>query len=292
LLLGAILIGILSYFCFQDKAGVIKDDLVSKAQSAYTAKQMNWVNSGIKGNNLEQTRIITLEGTAPSLALKAEAERIALAQDGVVGVDNRLVIAKAVAVVAPEAKKLEPIAVVDVEVVTKPDPIPIIDVVVPAKVVEKVPVKVIEKAPVKVVFSCQDEFKKILSSGKINFASSKADIKPDSYELLNALVAASKKCPNDAVAIGGHSDSSGSESFNKKLSAKRADAVREYLISKGVSKDRLVAVGYGESKPIADNATDDGRAKNRRIEFNVIDIKDIPKVAPKHKSVESELVEI
>ncbi len=164
--------------------------------------------------------------------------------------------------------KPDPIPIIDVDAVTKPDPIPSIDVVVPAKL--------LEKAPVKVVFSCQDAFKKILSSGNINFASSKSVIKLESYKLLDSLVTVAKKCPTDAVVIGGHSDSSGSKRFNKTLSASRANAVKEYLINKGISGNRLQSIGYGESKPIADNSTDEGRAKNRRIEFNVIDIKELP----------------
>ena len=290
LLLGAILIGILSYFCFLDKAEGIKDDLVSKVQSAYASKQMDWVNSGIKGQDLGMTRVVTLEGIAPSAEMKEEAARIALAQEGVDGVDNRLVIAKVAGGVDAKSVDVEVVSSkpdstpkTDVEIVEKPDPIPIVDVVAP--------VKLPPKAPVKAVFSCQDSFKKILSSGKINFASGKSVIQPESYKLLDSLVAVAKKCPNDAVAIGGHSDSSGSKRFNRVLSASRANAVKEYLINKGISGNRLQAIGYGESKPIADNSTDEGRSKNRRIEFNVIDIKDIT-ISPDSISSTSELVEI
>ena len=288
LLLGAILIGILSYFCFLDKAEVIKDDLVSKTQSAYASKQMDWVKSGIKGQDLGMTRVVTLEGIAPSAEMKEEAARIALAQEGVDGVDNRLVIAKVAGGVDAKSvdvevvsSKPDPTPITDVEMVEKPDPIPIVGVAAP--------VKLPPKAPVKAVFSCQDSFKKILSSGKINFTSGKSVIQPESYKLLDSLVAVAKKCPNDAVAIGGHSDSVGSKKFNKTLSASRANAVKEYLINKGISGNRLQAIGYGESKPIADNSTDEGRAKNRRIEFNVIDIKEVPTIA---EPIDSEFVEI
>ncbi len=268
MLLGAILIGILSYFCFLDKAGGIKDDLVLKTQSAFASRQMSWVNPSIKGDNLSMTRIVTLEGTAPSEAMKAEAGRVALAQMGVDGVDNRLAIAKTAKVSEPLPTDMKPtaepspvIVPVDVKVASKPEPMPIIDVVAPAKV--------LEKAPVETVYSCQDEFKKILTGGKINFSSNKAAINPDSYPLLNALVNVAKKCPKDTVAIGGHTDSDGSARYNAKLSTNRANAVKKYLISKGISQNRLKAIGYGESKSIADNSTLAGKAKNRRIEFNV-----------------------
>jgi OOP family OmpA-OmpF porin len=288
LLLGAILIGILSYFCFLDKAGTIKDDLLSKAQSAYSSKQMNWVKSTVKGDDLEMTRILILEGTAPSLALKEEAGRIALAQEGVEGVDNRLVVAQtAVAKVEevplpePEPAENEPLPVivpVDVQPEpVKPEPIEIVDV----------------KIPQKAVFSCQEEFKKILSSQKIHFQYNKADVKASSYTLLDSLVETAKKCPNDAILVAGHTDSVGSKNYNLKLSTNRANRVREYLITHGIDKSRVRAIGYGESKPIADNSTKEGQAKNRRIELNVMDIKDLPS-APKVEKVikEEQLQEV
>jgi OOP family OmpA-OmpF porin len=73
--------------------------------------------------------------------------------------------------------------------------------------------------------------------------------------------------PDVKVEIGGHTDSQGSEAYNLKLSNARADAVMQYLISKGVKADNLTAKGYGETMPIADNATDEGRTKNRRVEL-------------------------
>jgi len=70
--------------------------------------------------------------------------------------------------------------------------------------------------------------------------------------------------------VAGHTDSVGSDAYNDKLSMRRASSVSKYLISKGISGDRLIARGYGETRPIADNNTALGRAKNRRTEFTVI----------------------
>ncbi len=72
------------------------------------------------------------------------------------------------------------------------------------------------------------------------------------------------------IEIAGHTDSVGSEMYNLRLSEARANAVRDYLIQHGISPDRLIAKGYGESRPIAPNTTREGRAKNRRVEFTVI----------------------
>src|SRR5690606_35723062 len=71
------------------------------------------------------------------------------------------------------------------------------------------------------------------------------------------------------VSIEGHTDSDGEDAYNKTLSDQRAKAVMKYLVDKKVAADRLSAVGYGESKPIASNDTDEGKAKNRRVEFHI-----------------------
>jgi OOP family OmpA-OmpF porin len=79
-----------------------------------------------------------------------------------------------------------------------------------------------------------------------------------------------KKHPQVRVEIGGHTDSIGSSSYNLELSALRAQSVKSYLIEHGISPDRLTTRGYGESMPIASNATPAGRALNRRIEFRIL----------------------
>jgi len=76
--------------------------------------------------------------------------------------------------------------------------------------------------------------------------------------------------PNLKIEIGGHTDNVGSKAYNKTLSENRAKSVYTYLISKGIDKDRLSYKGYDFSIPIADNATEEGRALNRRTEFKVI----------------------
>jgi outer membrane protein OmpA-like peptidoglycan-associated protein len=69
------------------------------------------------------------------------------------------------------------------------------------------------------------------------------------------------------IEVAGHTDSKGSDAYNMKLSQQRAEAVRNFLISRGVAADRLTAKGYGESQPVADNATEEGRFQNRRVEL-------------------------
>ena len=99
------------------------------------------------------------------------------------------------------------------------------------------------------------------------FDTNKATIKKVSFELLNQVGQAMQDNPTIQVRIEGHTDSQGNDKFNMKLSQRRAESVRTYLVKKGVAADRMVAQGYGETVPIADNRTSAGRAQNRRVEF-------------------------
>jgi outer membrane protein OmpA-like peptidoglycan-associated protein len=96
-------------------------------------------------------------------------------------------------------------------------------------------------------------------------------LKPESYSELNRLVKFIQKNAGMKVEIAGHTDNVGTTEYNKKLSQQRANAVVEYLLSNGIDKSSLIAVGYGETKPVATNDTDEGKAKNRRVEFRVLE---------------------
>lgn len=107
---------------------------------------------------------------------------------------------------------------------------------------------------------------KIITHG-INFDVNKAVIKPESMGTLNSIVQLMKDNPEVKFEVGGHTDSDGEDAANMKLSQARAEAVRTQLISMGVDAARLSAKGYGESKPVADNSSFEGKANNRRVEF-------------------------
>jgi outer membrane protein OmpA-like peptidoglycan-associated protein len=94
-------------------------------------------------------------------------------------------------------------------------------------------------------------------------------IKPDSHSLLDEYgKALNGKLSDVVVAIAGHTDSKGTDDYNMGLSEKRANAIKDYLISKhGISPERVVVKAYGKSKPVASNDTTDGQALNRRVEF-------------------------
>jgi outer membrane protein OmpA-like peptidoglycan-associated protein/tetratricopeptide (TPR) repeat protein len=95
-------------------------------------------------------------------------------------------------------------------------------------------------------------------------------LKPESFSELNRLIVFLKKSPKMKIEIGGHTDNTGNDEYNKKLSQQRANSVMDYLIQKGIEKESLISTGYGESKPIVSNDTESGKAKNRRVEFKVI----------------------
>ena len=104
----------------------------------------------------------------------------------------------------------------------------------------------------------------------IQFATGSAKIKTTSFKLLDEAVDAMQAYPTLRLEVSGHTDDNGDDADNMTLSENRANAVRNYMIEKGVDSARLVAIGYGETRPTADNKTRAGRADNRRIEFRMI----------------------
>jgi outer membrane protein OmpA-like peptidoglycan-associated protein len=117
------------------------------------------------------------------------------------------------------------------------------------------------------------EFKIVLPEVYFEFA--KSDIKPESYPVLDGAAKTIKIVfegnPDAKIEVQGHTDSKGSDSYNLKLSNDRAGSVKQYLVlNHNINADRLVARGYGESKPVASNDNPEGRAKNRRVEFVIL----------------------
>jgi OmpA-OmpF porin, OOP family len=120
-------------------------------------------------------------------------------------------------------------------------------------------------------------------SEKVQFKLGSAELLPDSFGLLDEVAAVMRdNAQIERLQVEGHTDSTGSAKINKKLSKERAESVRAYLMKKGIEDKRMVAVGFGPDKPIADNATPDGQEANRRVEFNIV------KQGPKKTVVEDE----
>ncbi|MBC7649791.1 MAG: OmpA family protein [Vitreoscilla sp.] len=98
----------------------------------------------------------------------------------------------------------------------------------------------------------------------------KSVIKPEGKAKLDDLVGKIKDINLEVIIAVGHTDSVGSDTYNQKLSVRRSEAVKAYLVSKGIEKNRVYTEGKGEKQPVADNKTSEGRAKNRRVEIEVV----------------------
>ncbi len=114
------------------------------------------------------------------------------------------------------------------------------------------------------------EAAKLYTLDNVHFDFGKATLRPDSFTELNELVDYLKNKPQIKIEIAGHTDNIGKDADNLKLSTDRANAIRKYLLSKGIEPVRVTAKGYGASEPVADNETDEGRQLNRRTEVRVL----------------------
>jgi outer membrane protein OmpA-like peptidoglycan-associated protein len=110
----------------------------------------------------------------------------------------------------------------------------------------------------------------VLTMGDVLFAFGKADLAPGAVRNLDKLTGFLEKHPDRNLLIEGHTDSIGSDEFNRVLSQKRADAVKEALVGKGINPDRIVTKGYGKQFPVASNETESGRQLNRRVEVVIL----------------------
>ena len=115
-----------------------------------------------------------------------------------------------------------------------------------------------------------------MTASKVTYAADaffdfdKSVLKPEGKAKLDDLVGKIKDINLEVIIAVGHTDSVGSDAYNQKLSVRRSEAVKAYLVSKGIEKNRVYTEGKGEKQPVADNKTSEGRAKNRRVEIEVV----------------------
>ncbi len=130
---------------------------------------------------------------------------------------------------------------------------------------------ILEMEPMKQEVQASEMLKALNKDGfialYINFETGKSDIKPDSQPIVDQIVKMLKDNADLKISVEGHTDNVGSDKSNQTLSEDRAKAVMTAIIAQGIDKSRLSFKGWGASKPIADNRTEDGRAKNRRVEI-------------------------
>jgi outer membrane protein OmpA-like peptidoglycan-associated protein len=130
-----------------------------------------------------------------------------------------------------------------------------------------------EKGKSKIISLKQPKIEKglVFKLKAINFETGSDNMKASSYDILNKMADILKENPNMVVEVAGHTDNTGDDQKNMLLSENRAKTVMNYLLNKGANANQLKAVGYGETKPIADNNTEDGRLANRRVMFTVLE---------------------
>jgi outer membrane protein OmpA-like peptidoglycan-associated protein len=109
--------------------------------------------------------------------------------------------------------------------------------------------------------------------GSVTFAFDKAEVQPQFYPVLDNVASTLQQYNQTIIEVAGHTDSVGTDSYNQQLSQQRAEAVANYLNSRGIMRDRMITVGAGETHPIASNDTDAGRAENRRVEITLVPVR-------------------
>lgn len=245
LFLGIIGLGLLYWYTKESKAGFIENDLSFKSNQLLEQQQIGGVIVDMDG------RDATLTGTVVSESRSIEIEQTVAALPGIRVVDNQLEIAEPEPIVEPPkveiAPEPEPISEPEPEIVLAPEPEP----------EPEVQVEIVE------------ELLQTLDLSGITFLFASDEITQQGKLILDDVVNVLNEHPEFDVIIKGHTDSIGEDSINLELSQLRAQSVLNYLANTGIQASRLTATGFGESAPIADNDSKEGRALNRRIEFTV-----------------------
>ena len=117
--------------------------------------------------------------------------------------------------------------------------------------------------------SAEEASAKTLELNNVNFETNSANLTKLSIYQLDNLADAMNKYPNMAIELSGHTDNTGEPDFNQQLSEQRAQKVKSYLVDKGINESRLTAIGFGSTRPISSNDTEEGREQNRRTEFRI-----------------------
>ena len=266
LLLWLMLIFMLSYFCFLTKKGDIKNiELNSTIIKKEYSKELNSSKEELKEEeDVNSSAIEPLNGLKEYKNENRTPENITAIVDKRSREDETVTILKEEKVDNNKTKDSEDINSSKEEklikqyeyesnISTPPTPTPIIR----------------ERDDEDSLATCRDSLEKVLSKNKIYFYNNSAKIQKKSYPILDKIIDISKECKSAKIVIAGYTDSLGTKRNNLKVSRKRANSVKDYFIEKGIEKDRLEAVGYGEANPIASNKTAKGREKNRRIEISI-----------------------
>lgn len=279
--------GLLAYVCATGHRDLIQQDLSEKIKQALTESAVSDLRVSADGRDL------TVHGMVLSPQAKIEAEEKARRIYGVRTVTNRLEVREAIAAPVPPPASI----ITAIPDTTPATPQPAVSPPTPAKspkpkpappsvsslpkskpVAPQVPAKqesLAALAPATETRTlparCEDALAAALGRRQVHFETNQSVIRPVSYPVLDRLAEAAKSCPAKKIRIGGHTDPRGEQQRNEALSQRRAQAVINYLVKKGVPAKRLTAAGFGSTKPVTSNATEAGRQRNRRVEFSIND---------------------
>lgn len=291
----------LAWFASSSNPGLAVAQAELGARSALERYGMTWANVHVE----DGTAIITgmAPGDGPRI-IAYQAVRGALAEaindKGIIkGIESRVVVAKAdppparhepvialaetipdettpaettPAETVPAEQQSPPLAQAEPlpEPVVAPEPAPAPAVVAIVETPKALDAPAATRVPVQA--DCKAEFSDILSKSRIVFGSDSAKISAESDAVLDQLAAVAKHCASFKVTVEGHTDITGRTAHNRDLSQKRAEAVRDALVARGVARGGIAAKGFGSSKPIAKGDSEAARAQNRRIEMIVSEL--------------------
>lgn len=249
--LGAGLWYLLYSYVTAQKALTIQDDLNSRSGAAL-ATQADMVNVSALANG----RDILLAGTVASEQVRLQAEQITLQVNGVRDVNNTIKIADMPAPEIAVTSEYEFRSSAKVE--SLPDEFPLLEE----------DQNIAEIAPQDLAAARQSIDNMDLNN--ISFVHGSATLTENASSTLSEIATTLNQHKNVGLRVEGHTDNTGDPNYNLDLSTKRAQSVVDYLVAVGIENTRLVAEGFGDQQPIATNDTKEGRSKNRRIEFKLI----------------------
>ncbi len=260
---------------------VVETDLTMRSSAALKAAGMDWATV-----NLDQRgRDVQLTGVAASVQERDAAIQVVQNVYGVRDVQNRLQMSDTSTpqpsqtfqepAVASVPQMPAPVATVEPEPTPTPTPEQKLAAAEPVPVPEQQSA-VVEAAPSpeqQAVMNCQQQLNDAMAGKTVLFETNKSAIKRDSLALLDSLAGIISDCKTviagRGIQVSGHTDNVGNDAYNQTLSTQRANAVKEYLVKKGVDGALIKSAGFGESQPIASNDTEAERSRNRRIAFEI-----------------------
>lgn len=278
ILIGALLFSLLTFVCVTNKASEIQADIQVRASSVLSSnKPTDWAAAKVEG------RDVILTGVAPSEALQDQAINIVNDVSGVSDVDNQITVASLESQLYPPVslnkmsnEKTDEKKGVDNgqnKIDSKPEQLQE-DFLKPLDEPQGVDTEKVEPEieiqQTMANTSCKSQFNQMVTTQTIAFSTESFDIESQAKVVIYNLLQFVEICPNSIIEVAGHTDSKGGEAYNYKLSKQRAQSVVDMLIKNGIRADRLHIEGYGETRPISDNNSEQGQADNRRIELKYL----------------------